>query len=137
MNRLTVIGRVVREIEVKNISDGNVVLNNAIAVPRTFKVEGKPDTDFINFVVWGKRAVLLGEYCEKGDLVGLDGRIQSRTYVDENQEKKYVVEMVVDNIHFLQPRKDQTKSSQGKSKIKTANGTKELQPLDIEKFKLK
>lgn len=139
MNRLTVIGRIVRKIDLKHVGDGRIVTNNAIAVSRTFKTEGKQDTDFINFVAWGKRAELLEEYCNKGDLVGLDGRIQSRTYVDDQQKSKYVVEMLVETIHFLQPKRDQGNTNQqngqnenqqnnqqNSQQIQTANGPKEV-----------
>jgi single-strand DNA-binding protein len=130
MNRLTVIGRLVREIELKNVGDGRIVTNNTIAVSRTFKTDGKQDTDFINFVAWGKRAELLEEYCNKGDLVGLDGRLQSRTYVDDNQKTKYVVEMLVETIHFLQPKRNRNNNQQQTSQeIQTANGTKEVQAV--------
>lgn len=130
MNRLNVIGRIVRDIELKNVGDGRIVTNNTIAAARTFKTEGKQDTDFINFVAWGKRAELLEEYCNKGDLVGLDGKIQSRTYVNDAQETKYVVEMLVETIHFLQPRRTQENSNQQNSQqIQTANGTKEVQAV--------
>lgn len=112
MNRLTVIGRIVRDIELRDIGDGRIVTNNAIAVARTFKTDGGQDTDFIDFVAWNKRAELIEQYCNKGDLVGLDGRLQSRNYLNNKQEKVYVVEMLVETVHFLQPRRNQGNSNQ-------------------------
>lgn len=105
MNRLTVAGRLVREIELKEVGDGRIVLNNSIAIPRTYKSDNGQDTDFINIVAWGKKAELLEEYCDKGDLVGLDGRVQSRSYQNNEEQTVYTVEMLIDNIHFLQAKK--------------------------------
>ncbi len=109
MNRLTVTGRLVRENELKEIGDGQIVLNNAIAVPRIYKTENGQNADFINIVAWGKRAELIEEYCDKGDLVGLDGRIQSRSYQNSEEQTIYTVEMVVDSVHFLQNKKESDK----------------------------
>ena len=104
MNRLTVTGRIVREIELNEVGDGKKVLNNSLAIPRTYKTENGQETDFINFVAWGARAELIERYCQKGHLVGLDGRIQSRSYRNDQQQTVYVVEMVVESVHFLQPK---------------------------------
>lgn len=111
MNRLNLIGRIVRDIELREVGDGRMVTNNTLAVTRTFKKEGGPDADFMNFVAWGKRAELLEEYCEKGDLVGLDGRIQSRSYINDKQERIFVVEMVVETVHFLQTRRNNNQNN--------------------------
>src|SRR5690625_4415161 len=104
LNRLTVIGRIVRDAELREVGDGRIVMNNSLAIPRTYKTDNGQETDFINFVAWGKRAELIEEYCDKGNLVGLDGRIQSRNYQNEEGQTVYVVEMLVDSVHFLQPR---------------------------------
>ena len=105
MNRLTVTGRLVRENELREVGDGRIVLNNAIAIPRSYKSENGQDTDFLNIVAWGKRAELIEEYCNKGDLIGLDGRIQSRSYQNNEEQTVYTVEMLVDSVHFLQTKK--------------------------------
>lgn len=128
MNRLTVIGRIVRDIELKELNEGRIVTNNTIAVPRTFKTDNGQDTDFINFVAWGKRAELIEQYCNKGDLVGFDGRMQSRSYTDDNQKTNYVVEMLVESITFLQPRRNnQSNNNQQQTQnIQTANGEQQV-----------
>jgi single-strand DNA-binding protein len=133
VNRLTVIGRIVREIELREVGDGKIVMNNAVAIPRTFKTNKGPDADFVDIVAWGKRAEVIEEYCDKGDLVGLDGRLQSRTYVDNNQQTVYVVEMIVESVHFLQQRGNQRKGNQqnnrqGQKNIQTANGPQQIEP---------
>lgn len=105
LNRLTVTGRLVRENELREVGDERIVLNNSIAIPRSYKTENGQATDFINIVAWGKRAELIEEYCDKGDLVGLDGRIQSRSYQNNEEQTVYIVEMLVDSVHFLQAKK--------------------------------
>lgn len=105
MNRLTVTGRLVRDSELREVGDSRIVLNNAIAIPRNYKSGDGQDADFINIVAWGKRAELIEEYCNKGDLIGLDGRIQSRTYQNNDDQTVYTIEMVVDRVHFLQAKK--------------------------------
>lgn len=109
MNRLALVGRIVREVELKEVGDERIVLNNSIAVQRSYRSEnGLVEADFIPFVVWGKRAELIEEYCEKGDLIGLGGRIQSRSYQNSDDQAVYVIEMVVEDVQFLQPkRKDE------------------------------
>lgn len=106
MNRLTVTGRLVRDNKLKDLGDERLVLNNAIAVPRTYKTETGPEVDFINIVAWGKRAELIDTYCAKGDLIGLDGRFQSGSYQNSEDQTVYTVEMLVDSVHFLQAKKE-------------------------------
>lgn len=105
MNRLIVTGRLVRENELREVGDGRIVLNNAVAIPKSYKTENGQDADFINIVAWGKRAELIEEYCNKGDLIGLDGKIQSGSYQNSEDQTVYTVEMVVDSVHFLQAKK--------------------------------
>lgn len=114
MNRLTVIGRIVRETELKEIGDGRIVMNNTIAIPRIFKTDQGQDADFINFVAWGKRAELIEEFCEKGDLIALDGRIQSRSYENDQKQTVYTVEMNVESVQFLQTRRKQRSAKTGR-----------------------
>lgn len=102
MNRITVIGRIVREIELKTLSSGNgVVVNNVIAIPKLKATASEQEAYFIPFVAWGKRAELLDTYCKKGDLIGLDGKMTSRSYFDQEDKRQYVVEMNVETLTFI------------------------------------
>lgn len=109
MNRLTVVGRIVRDVELREVGEGKLVTNNTLAIARSYKTDQGQEADFLNFVAWGKRAELIEEYCDKGDLIGFDGRIQSRTYRNEEDNTIYVVEMIVESVHFLQPRRAKRK----------------------------
>lgn len=129
MNRVNVVGRIVREVLLKDVGNGKVVMNNTIAIPKMVKKEGGPDADFLNFVVWGKRAELIEQYCNKGDLIGLDGKIQSRRYMNELENTVYVVEMLVESVHFLQTKRSNkdANNQENKQYIQTANGEQNLQ----------
>ncbi|WP_025730318.1 single-stranded DNA-binding protein [Atopobacter phocae] len=109
MNHIQLIGRLARPVECRQTNQGRSVLNNTIAVQR--KRESEYQTaDFIPFVAWGEIAELIHQYVEKGHLVGLSGTMQSRQYINSKDEKVYSVEMVVDEVTFLQPR--ETKESE-------------------------
>ncbi|WP_080145437.1 single-stranded DNA-binding protein [Marinilactibacillus piezotolerans] len=105
MNQVALVGRIVREIELRDVGDEKIVLNNVIAIQRHYRTENGNEADFIPFVVWGKRAELIEEYCDKGDLIGLSGKMQSRSYQNTDQETVYVVEMLVNDVQLLQPKK--------------------------------
>lgn len=107
MNRTLLIGRIVRDVQLKQFENDSVVMNNVLAINRIYKHENQPSADFIPFVVWGKRAALIEKYCEKGDLIALEGRLQSRSYEDKSGEVRYVIELVVDHCQFLQPKKEE------------------------------
>ena len=114
MNQVSVIGRIVRDIELKDLGEGKHVVNNTIAIPMTFKKDSGQDTDFIPIVAWNKTAILLHQYCKKGNLIGLTGRMQSRSYLNKENETIYVIEMVVNTVQFLsnKPKEDIKQSSQ-------------------------
>ncbi|WP_018659584.1 single-stranded DNA-binding protein [Allofustis seminis] len=102
MNRTNVIGRIVRDIELKEVGEDRIVVNNTIAVPKVLRSKnGQEDADFIPFVAWDAAGKLLHEHCKKGDLIGLDGRMTSRTYVDKSAKTHYVVELTVERMTFL------------------------------------
>ncbi|APZ49402.1 hypothetical protein BW721_06750 [Jeotgalibaca sp. PTS2502] len=108
MNQLSLIGRIVRPIELQEVGAGRFVANNTLAVQRLKKKEdGQSQADFIPIVVWDKLAHLLKQYCSKGSLIGVNGRLASRSYTNGNNQKVYVVELIVDDLHFIDPKKKQ------------------------------
>lgn len=104
MNTVSLVGRMVKNVELKDIGESRFVTSNVLAVRKSFKKEGASDADFIPFVVWGKKAELMEKHCGKGDLIGLHGKMQSRSYQTTDNETKYVVEMLVDDIQFIQKK---------------------------------
>ena len=102
MNNFNCIGRITKDLEVKTSQSGTTVLNNTVAINRPFKNKqtGERDADFINFVAFGKTAEIIAQYHQKGSLIGLTGRMQSRSYENSNSQKVFVTELVVNEMHF-------------------------------------
>ena len=102
MNNFNCIGRITRDLEVKTSQSGTTVLNNSVAINRPFKNKqtGEREADFINFVAFGKTAEIIAQYHQKGSLIGLTGRMQSRSYENSNSQKVFVTELVVNEMHF-------------------------------------
>lgn len=108
MNKVILIGRTTKDIELKHTQSGKEVVSFTVAVNRPFKnANGEYDSDFINCVAFGKLAEIISRNVYKGDRIGIDGRLQSRTYTDGNGNNRYVTEMIVENIEFLQPKKQE------------------------------
>lgn len=108
LNQTIIVGRIAQNPELRETENGKKVTNVTLAVPRSFKnSNGEYETDFINCVLWKGIAESTVEYCKKGDLVGIKGRIQTRTY-EKDEEKKYATEVVAEKVTFLssKPRED-------------------------------
>lgn len=102
MNKVFLIGRLVRDPELRYTSSNIPVATFSLAVNRNFTGQnGERETDFINIVVWRKQAENCKNYINQGSQVAIDGRIQTRNYEDQNGQKRYVTEVVADNVQFL------------------------------------
>lgn len=102
LNQTVLVGRLVKDPELRETDNGRKVTNITLAVPRSYKnLNGEYDTDFISCVLWKGVAESTVEYCRRGDLVGVKGRIQSRNIELEDETKKQVVEVVAEKITFL------------------------------------
>lgn len=110
MNNYTLIGRLVKDLEVKESENKKKYGYITLAVNRTYKnAEGNYDTDFIDMIVWNDIAERVSEYCHKGDLIAVNGRIETRmTTVDDHNEK--VTSLVCDKVTFLQAKKNEEES---------------------------
>ncbi|MBR1377050.1 MAG: single-stranded DNA-binding protein [Bacilli bacterium] len=101
LNQTVIVGRIVRNPELYETENGNKVTYITVAVPRSYKnVNGEYDTDFISCVVWKGVAESVVEYCKKGDLVGVKGRIQTRD-IEEAEKHKQVMEVIAEKVTFL------------------------------------
>ena len=114
MNSVVLIGRLVADPELRYIpSTGKAVATFAIAVDRPFtSKDGQKQTDFFNIVVWGKIAENCANYLAKGRLAAIKGQIQNRSYEDNNGAKKYITEIVADEVQFLDKKKEDSGYSQ-------------------------
>ena len=105
MNNIILIGRIANDLELKEVGEGKVV-NFSIAVNKGVKnAEGNYEADFFQIVAWNKTAENLKEYCKKGDQIAVSGRLQNRSYDTDNGFKRYVTEIIANNIQFLQSSK--------------------------------
>ena len=102
MNRVVLVGRLTRDPEVRALPTGNSVATFTLAINRNFKnKEGNIDADFINISVFGRQAENVGKYVSKGSQIGIEGRIQSRSYDAQDGTKRYVTDVVADNVEFM------------------------------------
>ena len=113
MNKVFLIGRLTRDPELRYTGSNTAVATFSIAVNRNFaNAQGEREADFINIVVWRKQAENVKNYLSQGSQVAIDGRIQTRSYDDQNGQKRYVTEVVADNVEFLGSKGSSTKNSE-------------------------
>lgn len=109
LNRVVLVGRMVRDPELRRTGNGTPVASFTIAMNRNFAAQnGERQADFIPCVVWNKAAENTARYCSKGSLVGVEGRLQSRSYQDNNGNNRTVIEVVCDSVQFLETRAQST-----------------------------
>ncbi|MBD3949930.1 single-stranded DNA-binding protein [Tuanshanicoccus lijuaniae] len=102
MNQVNFIGRIVREIQCKTINENHQVVNNSLAVPRKQRDKnGELAADFIPFVAWDQHASVLEKYCQKGQRIAIQGRMQSRSYTNSDNQPRQILECVVQEITLL------------------------------------
>lgn len=106
MNKVIIIGRNTKDIELKVTPSGTSVAEFSIAVNRTFKnANGERESDFFNCIAFSKLAETISRYVKKGDQVGIEGRLQTRNYTNKEGRKVYITEIIVENVEFLQTKK--------------------------------
>lgn len=110
MNKVIIIGRNTKDIELKTTGAGTSVVEFSVAVDRTFKnANGERECDFFNCVAFSKLAETISRYVKKGDKIGIDGRLQTRNYTNREGKTVYVTEIIVENVEFLQTKKEEQK----------------------------
>lgn len=109
MNQVILIGRLTKDPELRETSNGKPVASFTLAVDKFG--EG---ADFINCVVWNKQAENLAKYQKKGGQIGITGRLQTRDYEDEKGNKRYITEVVADSIEYLGAKKEESNQTQEK-----------------------
>ena len=111
MNKVFLIGRLSREPELRHTTSGMAVCQINVAISRRTGAGKEPETDFINVVVWDKQAENVAKYLAKGRQVAIEGRIQTRSYDNNEGKKTYVTEVVANNVEFLGSASDNTRVS--------------------------
>ncbi|MFV0275124.1 MAG: single-stranded DNA-binding protein [Bacilli bacterium] len=112
LNQTVLVGRLIKNPEIKVTNSGKKVTNITLAVPRTYKnSKGEYDTDFIDCVLWSGIAESTSEYCSKGNLLGIKGRINTSTYT-KGDEVRYKTEIVAEKVTFLSNKNQQIKGKE-------------------------
>lgn len=118
MNKVVAMGRLTKDPEVKYTQTGKVVTQFTLAVDRPFKTpDGQKEADFIPVVVWGKPAELVGNSCQKGHRLLVDGRLQIRSYDAKDGTKRWVTEIIANSVEFIERRSDTAKPTDEKSEM--------------------
>ena len=122
MNRVCLNGRLTKDIELRHTQNNVAVAQFTLVVQRKFKNQnGDYESDFINCVAYKQTAEILSKYTGKGDLIGIEGRIQTRSYDDKNGKKVYVTEVIVENVEFLATKKKEEKPKEETVKQKLSD----------------
>ncbi|ATI19750.1 ssDNA-binding protein [Streptococcus phage STP1] len=105
MNSVCLVGRMTKDAELKYTGNNIAVASFSLAVNRNFKdANGERETDFINCVIWRQQAENLANWAKKGALIGITGRIQTRSYENQQGQRVYVTEVVAENFQMLESR---------------------------------
>ena len=114
MNKVFLIGRLTRDPELRYTGNNTAVASFSIAVNRNFtNQQGEREADFFNVTVWRKQAENVKNYLSQGRQVAVEGRLQTRSYEDNNGQKRYVTEVVADNVEFLGSKNSSNNNSNG------------------------
>lgn len=116
INRVVLVGRLTRDPELRRTSTKKAVTSFTLALNRHFGEDN--NADYINCIVWNKAAENVDKYCSKGSLVGVEGRLQSRTYENSYGNNVKVVEVVCESVQFLSTKKSNESSVQENSQPK-------------------
>lgn len=133
INNVTLTGRITKDLEKHETGKGTSVVNFSLAVDRRRKnANGDRDTDFIGIQAWGKTADVVCQYAGKGSLIGIEGRIQTRNYENNQGQRVYVTEVVAENVTFLDSKKSNSQSQQGSYQQSNGyqNDNYQQQPFD-------
>lgn len=128
INRVVLVGRLTKDPEFRTTPSGVSIANFTLAINRNFtNAQGEREADFINCIVFRKQAENVDNYLSKGQLAGVDGRIQSRSYENKEGKRVFVTEVVCDSVQFLEPKGNKSDNvSQGQHR-----GTKNQQSGNV------
>ena len=103
-NKVMLIGRITKDLELRKTQSGTSVIQFILAVNRRFKAEGQPDADFIRCQAWGKTADTMNQYLHKGSLIGVEGRITTGAFQDKDGRTVYTTDVTVEQFDFLESK---------------------------------
>ena len=106
LNHIAIMGRLVRDPELRRTGNGIAVCSFTVAIDRDFASDGKREADFIDCVAWRQTGEFVSKYFTKGKLIAAAGRLQTRTYEDKSGGKRKATELVAEHCYFAESRRD-------------------------------
>ncbi|UJL46393.1 single-stranded DNA-binding protein [Virgibacillus sp. NKC19-16] len=129
LNRVVLVGRLTKDPDLRYTPSGVAVANFTVAVNRPFtNQQGNRDADFLNCVVWRRPAENLANYMKKGSMIGVDGRLQSRTFEGQDGKTVFVTEVVADSVQFLESKGASQERGQDTSGFQNRNQNQNQAP---------
>ncbi|EHD0645896.1 single-stranded DNA-binding protein [Staphylococcus pseudintermedius] len=136
INRVVLVGRLTKDPEFRTTQSGVEVATFTLAVNRNYKNKnGEQQADFINCIVFRKQAENVNNYLNKGNLAGVDGRLQSRSYENQEGRRVFVTEVVCDSVQFLESKNNNQSNNQqqrGQAPAQDNPFTNANNPIDID-----
>lgn len=123
MNKVILIGRLTRDPEIRSTANSTMA-SFSVAVDRRYKQEGQPDADFPRVIAWGKTAEFIEKYFHKGMKIGIEGRIQTGSYQNQNGQTIYTTDVIADAVEFVESKN----ASQGGSSTNNGGGNTQSAP---------
>ena len=111
MNKVILIGRLTKDPDLRYTQSGTAVANFTLAVNRRYNPNGEQEADFINCVAWNKGAEFVAQYFQKGKQMALEGRLQVRSYDGDDGKRRWVTEVVVEQMEFVGSKNDSKDNS--------------------------
>ena len=129
MNKVIVMGRLTKEVEMQTSSGGTNYIRNSVAVDRKFNKGEEKQTDFFNISAFGKTAEFISKYFHKGSKVLITGRLQSDSYTDKNGNKSTTVSIVVEEVDFCEAKGETTEQKPENNFLNVPEGLVEELPF--------
>ena len=130
INRVILVGRLTKDPDLRYTPNGVPVATFTLAVKRPFSnQQGERETDFINCVVWRRQAENAANYLKKGNLAGVDGRIQTRNYEGQDGKRVYVTEVLAESVQFLEPKGSNSSGYSGDRSSENQYGGNDSNPF--------
>lgn len=131
INRVVLVGRLTKDPILRKTGVGASVTSFTVACDRKIKKEGQPTADFINCVVWNKVADNTAKYTHKGSLVGVEGRLQTRTYDGKDGKTVFITEVLGESVQFLDAKSKQTETDINQQFQTGQSDELEIDPNDL------
>lgn len=132
LNNVSLVGRLTKDVELRYTPSNVAVATFTLAVNRTFKNEnGEREADFINCVMWRQQAENLANWAKKGALIGITGRIQTRSYDNQQGQRVYVTEVVTGQFQLLESKGQGNQGQQRQAQQQAPDFSRQGAPMDI------